>query len=72
MIASVCHLCDSEINFEVSCFYDAGFNVRLGDEINGFAAQDQLASWDQSSPGCIVSGASPPPCSARAERQDAS
>jgi hypothetical protein len=40
-------LYDSEINFEVSCFFDGGFNVRLGDEINGFAAQDQLDSWDQ-------------------------
>jgi hypothetical protein len=29
-------LYDSEINFEVSCFWDAGFDVRLGDAVNGF------------------------------------
>ena len=29
-------LYDSEINFEVSCFWDAGFDVRLSDAVNGF------------------------------------
>jgi hypothetical protein len=31
-------LYDSEINFEVAGFYDAGFDVRLGDALNGFLA----------------------------------
>jgi hypothetical protein len=29
-------LYDSEINFEVSCFWDAEFDVRLSDAVNGF------------------------------------
>ena len=35
-------LYDSEINFEVSCFWDADFDVRLGDALNGFLAQDKV------------------------------
>jgi hypothetical protein len=35
-------LYDSEINFEVSCFWDAGFDVRLGDAVNGLLAQDKV------------------------------
>jgi hypothetical protein len=31
-------LYDSEISFEVSAFYDAGFHVRLGDALNGLVA----------------------------------
>ena len=27
---------DSEINFSISTFFDAGFEVKLGDETNGF------------------------------------
>ena len=38
-------LYDSEINFEVSAFYDAGFDVRLGDALNGFLAHGQVATW---------------------------
>lgn len=29
-------LYDSEINFRISCFWDGGFIVELGDEHNGF------------------------------------
>lgn len=29
---------DSEINFSITAFYDNGFNVKLGDDMNGFAA----------------------------------
>jgi hypothetical protein len=36
-------LYNSEINFEVSAFYDAGFDVRLGDHLNGFVAEDKVA-----------------------------
>ena len=28
---------DSEINFHLSCFFDGGFTVKIGDEMNGFA-----------------------------------
>ncbi len=43
----------SEINCSVASFWDAGWTVRLGDEMNGFAAQatfgpeelDRVASW---------------------------
>jgi hypothetical protein len=34
-------LYDSEINFEVSGFYDAGFDVRL----NGFLAKGKAEPW---------------------------
>jgi hypothetical protein len=32
-------LYDSEINFSIVTFWDAGFQVRLGDDINGFGAK---------------------------------
>jgi hypothetical protein len=38
-------LYDSEINFEVSGFYDAGFDVRLGDALNGFLAEGKVKTW---------------------------
>ena len=38
-------LYDSEINFEVSAFYDAGFDVRLGDHLNGFLAEGKVETW---------------------------
>jgi hypothetical protein len=38
-------LYDSEINFEVSSFYDAGIDVRLGDALNGFLAQGKVDTW---------------------------
>ena len=38
-------LYDSEINFEVSGFYDAGFDVRLGDHLNGFLAEGKVETW---------------------------
>jgi hypothetical protein len=38
---------DSEINFEVSGFYDAGFDVRLGDALNGFVAQGKVETWEE-------------------------
>ncbi len=30
---------DAERNFTVGCFWDAGFDLRLGDTMNGFHAQ---------------------------------
>jgi hypothetical protein len=38
-------LYDSEVNFEVSVFYDAGFDVRLGDHLNGFLVKDKVVTW---------------------------
>jgi hypothetical protein len=38
-------LYDSEINFEVSGFYDAGFDVRLGDHLNGLLAEGKVETW---------------------------
>jgi hypothetical protein len=38
-------LYDSEINFEISSFYDAGFDVRLGDALNGFLAHGKVETW---------------------------
>ncbi len=32
-------LYDSEINFQISTFWDMGYNLRLGDEANGFVAE---------------------------------
>lgn len=38
-------LYDSEINFKVSCFYDDGFHVELGDNLNGIRAEADLMTW---------------------------
>ena len=40
-------LYDSEINFEVSGFYDSGFDVRLGDYFNGFLAHGKANTWTE-------------------------
>ena len=32
-------LYDSEINYELSCFWDDGFDAWLGDDLNGFVAE---------------------------------
>jgi hypothetical protein len=34
---------DSEINVRISWFWDCGFEVRLGDETNGFLAEETFA-----------------------------
>jgi hypothetical protein len=45
-------LYDSEINFEVSGFYDAGFDVRLGDHLNGFIAKGKSTRGPMRRLGC--------------------
>ena len=40
-------LYDDAINFEVSCFWDDGFHVRLGDRMNGYRAEAHLATWQE-------------------------
>ena len=38
-------LYDSEINFEISVFFDAGFEWRLGDGMNGYKAEGNSATF---------------------------
>jgi hypothetical protein len=40
-------LYDAEINFEISCFYDDGFVVRLGDRMNGYRAVVHCNTWHE-------------------------
>ena len=35
---------DSEINLEISWFWDAGIEIRLGDKTNGFLAEETVRS----------------------------
>lgn len=35
----------SEINWEVSTFWDAGYEVKLGDHMNGYVAEANIALW---------------------------
>ena len=35
----------SEINFEVSTFFDGGYTWRLGDSFNGHPAEGEAATW---------------------------
>jgi hypothetical protein len=39
-------LYDSEINFTISTLWDAGFEVKLGDPLNGFVVEETLAQWN--------------------------
>jgi hypothetical protein len=43
-------LYDSEINFEIAAFWDGGFIVKLGDPLNGYKAEANLATWDEVEP----------------------
>jgi hypothetical protein len=38
-------LYDREINFSISCFWDDGFTVKIGDELNGFLAETTVATY---------------------------
>jgi len=38
-------LYDSEINFSISTFWDAGFEWQLGDELNGYRASGQTRTF---------------------------
>jgi hypothetical protein len=35
---------DSEINLEISWFWDGGIEIRLGDKMNGFLAEENVSS----------------------------
>ena len=39
-------LYDSEINFRISTFWDGGFDVFIGDEINGYKEQRTVRDWE--------------------------
>jgi hypothetical protein len=43
-------LYDSEINFAVSCFWDGGFIVRLGDDMNGWSPEQRVDTWEEVGP----------------------
>jgi hypothetical protein len=47
-------LYNSEINFSVSCFWAGGFDVKLGDAMNGWLAQTTLSKWEEVSPWLAV------------------
>lgn len=38
-------LYDREINFSISTFWDGGFTVKIGDELNGFRAETTVATY---------------------------
>jgi hypothetical protein len=38
-------LYNSEINFEISAFYEDDFLVKLGDELNGYQAEGRCRTW---------------------------
>lgn len=40
-------LYDSEINFSIAVFWDNGFEIKLGDEMNGYVAQGNAESFDR-------------------------
>lgn len=40
-------LYDSEINVTVSSFWDGGFDVKLGDPMNGYRAETRVGSWPE-------------------------
>lgn len=37
---------DSEINFSISCFWDSGFTVKLGDDYNWYKAETVVYGWN--------------------------
>lgn len=40
----------SEINASISWLWDGGFDVKLGDEMNGFVAEGSVRYWGQVEP----------------------
>ncbi|MBN9034973.1 MAG: hypothetical protein J0H53_02795 [Rhizobiales bacterium] len=43
-------LYDSEINFSVSTFWDDGFEIKLGDAMNGYRAETKVRTWAEVEP----------------------
>jgi hypothetical protein len=46
-------LYDSEINFTISTFWDGGFDVKLGDNINGFTSEESFDRFGMIEPWLI-------------------
>lgn len=40
-------LYDSEINVSISSFWDGGFDVSLGDTMNGIVAAENVRTWQE-------------------------
>jgi hypothetical protein len=40
-------LYESEINFEISCFFDGGFHIRLGDALHGFKDEARADTYSE-------------------------
>lgn len=47
-------LYDLEINFSVSCFWDGGFEVGLGDDMNGWRATGNVRTWEEVAPWLLA------------------
>lgn len=46
-------LYDSEINVAISTLWDGGFDVKLGDHINGYVAESNFDRWGQAEPWLV-------------------
>lgn len=46
-------LYDSEINVAIATFWDGGFDVQLGDSMNGFKAETTVNRWGEVEPWLI-------------------
>ena len=36
---------NSELNFSITCFWDSGYTIKLGDEHNGFVEESFAKNW---------------------------
>ena len=43
---------DSEINVRIGWLWDGGIEVRLGDDMNGYLAEETVNGWRDLFPGC--------------------
>lgn len=41
---------DNEVNISITTFWDGGYEVKLGDPMNGFVAERNVDRWDQVEP----------------------
>ena len=42
LVKALRQLYESETNIEIACFWDVGWTVKLGDQLNGFFAQREF------------------------------
>lgn len=40
-------LYDSEINIMISTFWDSGYDIKLGDPMNGYPAHTNVDTWEE-------------------------